>query len=133
MTALLVFAERKANMEFSVSMKKNHEFRRLYAKGKSVATPTLVVYYRRTGRTYNQLGITVSTKVGHAVQRNKIRRRLREIYRLNEGRLTRGLDMVVVARVKSRYVGYAELERDYIFACKRLGILSDGSTAGVKP
>ncbi|MEL7603765.1 MAG: ribonuclease P protein component, partial [Bacillota bacterium] len=96
-------------MQFSVSMKKNHEFRRLYAKGKSAATPSLVVYFRRTNRDYNQLGITVSTKIGNAVCRNRVRRRLREIYRLNEARLPRGLDMVLVARQKSPFVSYAEL------------------------
>lgn len=117
-------------MEFSVSLKKNHEFRRLYAKGKSVATPVLVVYFRRTNRPINQLGLTVSTKVGNAVCRNRVRRRLKEIYRLNEARLQKGLDMVVVARVKSQYVTYAELESAYLSACTRLGILSDASKNG---
>lgn len=112
-------------LNFSVSMKKNHEFRRLYAKGKSAATPSLVVYFRRTNRDYNQLGITVSTKIGNAVCRNHIRRRLREIYRLNEHRLQRGLDIVIVARAKSRYVSYAELEKAFLSACSRLEILSD--------
>ncbi len=117
-------------MEFSVSMKKNHEFRRLYAKGKSVATASLVVYFKRTKRPTNQLGLTVSTKVGKAVCRNKVRRRLREIYRLNESKLQRGLDMVVVARVKAAHVSYAQLERDFLFACSRLGILCDETKNG---
>lgn len=111
-------------------MKKNHEFRRLYAKGKSVATPALVVYFRKTNRDYNQLGITVSTKVGNAVTRNRVRRRLREIYRLNEERLPKGLDIVVVARQKSPYVSYAELEKAYLYACSRLEILTDFSRSG---
>jgi ribonuclease P protein component len=111
-------------------MKKNHEFRRLYAKGKSAATPSLVVYFRRTNRDYNQLGITVSTKIGNAVCRNRVRRRLREIYRLNEARLPRGLDMVLVARQKSPFVSYAELERAYLSACARLGILTDSLKSG---
>ena len=106
-------------------MKKNHEFRRLYDKGKSVATPSLVVYFRKTNRDYNQIGITVSTKIGNAVFRNLIRRRIREIYRLNETRLQKGLDIVVVARVRSPHVSYAELEKAYLFACSRLGIMSD--------
>lgn len=117
-------------MKFSVSMKKNHDFRRLYAKGKSLATPSLVIYYRRTGRDFNQLGITVSTKIGKAVQRNLIRRRLREIYRLNEERLSVGLDIIVVARVKSRYVSYLQLERDFMNACGRLGLLRGGGKDG---
>ena len=117
-------------MKFSISMKKNHEFRRLYDKGISVATPSLVVYFRRTKRDYNQVGITVSTKIGNAVCRNLIRRRIREIYRLNESRLQKGLDIVVVARTKSRYESYAELEKAYLFACSRLGIMSDLPKSG---
>lgn len=113
-------------MDFTVSMKKNHEFRRLYAKGKSAAAPSLVVYFRRVNRDYNQLGLTVSTKVGHAVVRNRIRRRLREIYRLNEDKLERGLDIVVVARVRARFADYAELERDFLRACSRLGVMPAG-------
>ena len=119
-------------MKFSVSMKKNHEFRRLYDKGKSVATPSLVVYFRRTNREYNQIGITVSTKIGNAVCRNRVRRQIREIYRLNESSLQKGLDVVVVARQKSRYVNYAELEKAFLFACSRLGILSDAPKNGDK-
>ena len=93
-------------MKFSVSMKKNHEFRRLYAKGKSVATPSVVVYCR------------------------KIRRRLREIYRLNEERLEKGYDLVVVARVKGRFVSYQTLEKDVLFAMGRLGLISQGTKSG---
>ena len=86
-------------LKFSETLKKNYEFRRLYSKGKSAATPVLVVYCRRTKRAYNRIGITVTNKVGKAVHRNRVRRRIREIYRLNEYRLLPGTDLVVVARV----------------------------------
>ena len=119
-------------MKYSVSMKKNHEFRRLYAKGKSVAASTLVVYFRRTGRPITQLGITVSTKVGNAVCRNRIRRRIREIYRLNEERLDKGMDIVVVARNKAAFSDYHRLEKDFVFACTRLGIIDSASKEGGK-
>ena len=59
---------------------KNHEFKRVYNKGASASGQNLVVYCRRwRDRDKNRLGLTVSTKVGKAVQRNKIRRRLKEI------------------------------------------------------
>ena len=85
--------------------------------------PTLVVYAREMRCEGNQLGITVSTKVGKAVVRNRVRRQIREIYRTNEEKLRCGLDIVVVARVKGRYSSYLQLERDFLSACERLGVL----------
>ena len=110
-------------VQFSQSLKPNYAFRRLYAKGKSVATPLLVVYVRGNGTRGNRLGITVGTKVGKAVTRNRVRRRLKEIYRLNEARLLSGRDVVIVARVRGREASYWELERDFLSACTRLGLL----------
>ena len=97
-------------MNYTTSLKKNHEFRRLYNKGKSAASQCVVVYSRRNGKAENRLGVTVSTKIGGAVQRNRIRRRLKEIYRLNEEKLAAGYDVVIVARMRSRFAGYRELE-----------------------
>ena len=110
-------------MKFSVSLKENYAFRRLYAKGKSAASPLLVVYFRRNGSTGNRLGLTVSTKVGKAVERNRVRRRLREIYRLNEDKLLPGYDIVIVARVRSKTVSYRELEEHFLSLCTRLGLM----------
>ena len=117
-------------MKFSETMKKNYEFRRLYSKGKSAATPVLVVYCRKTNRAYNRIGITVTNKIGKAVYRNRVRRRIREIYRLTEHCLLPGTDMVIVARVRSRYVSYQELERAFLAACKRLNVLVKAGSGG---
>ena len=72
-------------MKVRDTLKKNSDFHRLYAKGKSAATPYLVVYCRKNRLERNRCGYTVSTKLGHAVVRNRVRRRLREIVRLNAG------------------------------------------------
>ncbi len=104
---------------------KNHEFKRIYNKGMSASGPNLVVYCRRwRDREKNRLGLTVSTKVGKAVQRNKIRRRLKEIYRLNEERLCTGWEIILVARIRSRSASYSELERDFISLCTRLKLMA---------
>ena len=101
-------------MEHTETIKKNYEFRRLYAKGKSAVTPTLVVYTRRIKTDGNRVGFTVTTRLGHAVTRNRVRRRLREIYRLHEAELRRGAELVVVARSRSVTAAYSELERDFL-------------------
>ena len=106
------------------TLKCNYEFRRLYSRGKSVATASIVVYSRKNGRKSNRLGITVSTKYGKAVRRNKVRRRLREICRLNQNKLIHGYDLVIVVRMKSRDVEYARLEEDFLLACGQLGVLA---------
>ena len=66
-------------MKSTATVKKNYEFRRMYAKGKSGVSSCLVVYYRKNRLGHNRLGVTVSTKLGHAVVRNRVRRRIREI------------------------------------------------------
>ena len=109
-------------MRFSTSLKNNYEFRRLYAKGKSTSSKYAAVYCRKNKSRKNKLGITVSTKIGKAVQRNRIRRRFREIYRLNEDKLESGYDIVIVARSKSKYVRYCELESDFLRLCSKLAI-----------
>ena len=114
------------NMKFTVSLKLNHVFRRLYAKGKNQVTPHLALYVRKNGGQTNRLGITVSTKLGHAVVRNRVRRRLREIYRIHENRFVSGYDIVVVARVKSVYAKYSEIERSFLKAARALELLRCG-------
>ena len=113
-------------MQNTTTLKKNYEFRRLYAKGRSAVTPTLVIYTRRRKGAQNRVGFTVTTKLGHAVVRNRVRRRLREIYRLHADELCRGADLVVVARSRSVSAAYRELERDFLKACGTLSLLREG-------
>jgi len=112
-------------MEHTVSLKKNYEFRRLYQKGASAASPRIVVYCRRGRGDRCRLGLTVGNKIGKAVVRNRIRRRLREIYRLEEGRLTRGYDIVIVARAKAREADFHELRADFLKLAGKLGLIRE--------
>ncbi len=93
--------------------------------GRSAAEPCLVVYARRNGSKCNRVGYTVSNKLGCAVVRNRVRRRLREIYRLNEHLLRPGYDLVVVARGRSVGAEYRRLEREFLHACAGLKLLRE--------
>ncbi len=113
-------------MEFSQSLKQNHLFRRLYRRGASAANRYLVLYTRRNGTEINRVGLTASAKLGCAVVRNRLRRRLREIYRLHEGEFRRGCDIVVVARSAAVSADYRKLERAYLALADKLGLLTSG-------
>ena len=110
-------------MEHTVALKQNHEFRRLYNKGKSAVSPHFVIYCRKTGRPVSRLGITTGLKLGNAVKRNRARRRIRELYRVHEGELLPGYDIVIVARTRVIYGRHAELVRSFRQLTKKLGLL----------
>ncbi|MBR6259473.1 MAG: ribonuclease P protein component [Oscillospiraceae bacterium] len=112
-------------MKETVSLKKNYEFRRLYDKGAKAAMPRLVLYCRKSRGGKNRLGLTVGKKTGKAVVRNRVRRRLREIYRLNEQRLVKGVDIVIVARTAAVSATFRELEEDFLRAANKLGLFSE--------
>ena len=109
-------------MKFSSSLKLNHIFRRLYHTA-GQADGLLVLYARRNRATTNRVGITVSTKLGHAVVRNRVRRRLREVYRLNEEKFAPGWDIVVVARSRAVDASFQALTKSYLNLAKKAGVL----------
>lgn len=110
-------------MEFSSSLKENHLFRRLYRRGNSFANGLLVLYCRGNGSKSNRLGITASAKLGCAVKRNLLRRRLRAIYRTHELQFKPGFDLVVVCRTRGISASYADLEKAFLSLAKRLNLL----------
>ena len=112
-------------MKRAVTLKENHEVRRLYQKGASAVSGCMVVYCRKNKLGHNRLGITVSVKLGHAVVRNRARRRLREVYRLNSGALKQGYDIILVARSRTISAGWKELNDTFLRLCRKLDLLGE--------
>lgn len=113
-------------MKRAYTLKENYEFRRVYQRGSSAVSGSMVVYCRknRLGRT--RLGITASTKIGGAVTRNRARRRLREVYRLNRDKLQVGWDIILVARGRTVTTSWKELNDTFLRGCRKLNILEGG-------
>lgn len=109
-------------MKYSCALKLNHIFQRLYHTS-GHANGLLVLYARKNRTGTNRVGITVSKKLGHAVVRNRIRRRVREVYRLNEETFQSGWDIVVVVRTKAIYADFGSLTQAYLSLAKKAGIL----------
>lgn len=109
-------------MKFSTSLKLNHIFRRLY-RSNGQANSCLVLYARKNRTGINRVGITVSKKLGKAVIRNRVRRRIREAYRLNEEKFLPGWDIVIVARSRAVSVSFQKLTQSLLSLSEQAGIL----------
>ena len=112
-------------MKPAVTLKQNYEFRRLYQKGASSAGSCMVLYCRKNKLGHNRLGLTASVKLGHAVVRNRARRRLREVYRLNSNRLSAGWGIILVARSRTVTASWKELNDTFLRLCRKLDLLED--------
>ena len=107
-------------MQKAYRIRKNGQFHYVFRKGKSMGTHLLSLVYVRAGKL--QVGFAVNKKVGHAVVRNRVRRRLREIYRLHEAEFKPGVDLVVVARSASVDAEFSALEQAFLQLARRLSL-----------
>lgn len=112
-------------MKAAVTLKENYEFRRLYQKGASAVSPAMVLYCRKNRLGRNRLGLVSSTKLGHAVVRNRCRRRLREVYRLEKPQLKTGYDIILVARSRTATAPWTELQKQFVKLCRKLELLEE--------
>ncbi|WP_019536873.1 ribonuclease P protein component [Paenibacillus ginsengihumi] len=111
-------------MERKHRLTKREYFNKVYRWGKSAANHQFVLYYLpRPKQEEFRFGISVSKKLGKAVVRNKIRRRLKEIARLNADRLPKGYDLILIARKPAADMTYRELEKSFLHVLKRSKLL----------
>ena len=105
-------------MQFSVSLKKNQQFSHVYKNGKSYANRLLVMYILKNDSDQNRIGISVSKKVGNSVIRHRVKRLIKENYRLHEEIFNSGLDIVIIARQNAASADFVMLESAFLHLCK---------------
>jgi len=91
-------------------LRRNRDFQRTFKKGRSCGHPLLVLIYRKNNQPVTRIGFSITKKFGKAVQRNRIKRQLREILRLQYHDLKQGYDLVFVVRKEARGASYHTLE-----------------------
>ena len=110
-------------MRSDSTVKENYLFRRMYRKAASAVEPCLVVYCQKNRRAQTRLGVTVGTKLGGAVVRNRVRRQMRELWRLHRAEMRQGYDVIIVARTRAVHTPYRVMERQYLDALRKLSLL----------
>lgn len=112
-------------MEKKYRLRKNIEFKRVYNGGKNFWNRNLILYIKKNKLEESRLGITITKKIGNAVVRNKIRRRIKELYRLNMHRFKNGYDLIFIPKKNVVDLSYKELESAFLHILKISGILKD--------
>ena len=97
-------------MIFTESLHNTRQFSNVYRNGRSKANKYLIMYILENNTSCNRFGISCSKKVGNSVVRHRIKRLLKESYRLHEDMFNSGLDIVVVARGSASSVSYKEMD-----------------------
>ena len=94
----------------SQRLRNRRDFRLVYSRGRSFVNPMLVLYARPTGQGPVRVGFSISKKVGGAVDRNRIKRRLRVIMRAHAAKLRPGHDVVLVGRTRLKDATFREIQ-----------------------
>ena len=90
------------------------EFRRVYEEGRRRRAPLCTVFYLANGRSYSRLGITVPRALGKSVLRNRVKRRLREVFRVNRRALPGGWDIVLNPGERVAAIPFPKLEEEIL-------------------
>ena len=108
------------NME---RLRKNAQFSEVYRTHNSFADKFLIMYVRKNGESFNRVGVSISKKVGNSVIRHRLKRLIKESYRLHEKMFNSGLDIVVIARKGSDACDFAGIESALLHLMKLNGTL----------
>lgn len=102
-----------------IIIKKNSEYKAVYNCNNSFSDYNIVIFVKKNKDVKNRYGFTSAKKIKNAVDRNKIRRRLKEIVRLNEDKIKTGYDIVFMARINAVDADYRNLEKSFFKVLKR--------------
>lgn len=112
-------------MKKILTLKKNYEFRYVLNKGKVYYGNQITVYINRNKKNTNILGIAINTKLGKAVKRNRVKRLIRENYRIINNDIEQGYNIVFLwnKNINIKQANYFEIKKDMKNIFKRAKLL----------
>jgi len=108
-------------------VKKEKDFNAIFKEGKSFANRKFVIYRLENNEQHFRVGLSVSKKLGNAVMRNQIKRRIRHILIEHKDQLVENVDFVVIARKGVEILDYAEMEKNLLHVLKLSKIYQEGN------
>ena len=111
----------------SFRVKKEKDFNAIFKEGESVANRRFVIYRLANSQEHFRVGLSVSKKLGNAVMRNQIKRRIRHILIDHRNELVDNIDFIVIARKGVENLKYAELEKNLLHVLRLAKIYQEGN------
>ena len=110
-------------------LRANADFQRIRRQGKSFAQPLLVIAVLSNGLDHSRFGFVVGRRIGKAVDRNRIKRRMRESVRVRvqRDRIGEGWDVVLIARRPMRNASFHQVDEAIGLLLRRAGLASEAA------
>ena len=93
-------------------LSKTSEFKKVFSEGRRIEGKNLIIFILKNDYNFNRPGVIIKKETGKAVVRNKIKRRLREVFRLINKKLSPGYDIIVLAKNNIKESDYFEIYHD---------------------
>jgi ribonuclease P protein component len=107
-------------MHRKLRLRRREDFNVVYRYGRSFANSQFVVYWRRRSQKGSfRMGVSASSKLGGAVVRNRLRRMVKEIVRLNAGKLLDDMDLILIVRKPALSLPYKEMESSILHVLRK--------------
>jgi ribonuclease P protein component len=111
-------------MKQKYRLRHNYDFQRVRRDGQFCASSVIVLAFLRNGLEHSRFGFVVNRRLGNAVQRNKIKRRMREVTRLQVPVVESGFDLVFIARKPICQSDYQKIEKALVGLLKKAKLLA---------
>ena len=114
-------------MKKNFRVKREKDFKAIFKEGTSFANRKFVIYRLENKQKHFRVGLSVSKRLGNAVTRNQIKRRIRHILQNAKGKISEDVDFVVIARNGVEALGYADMEKNLLHVLKLSKIYQEGN------